>query len=153
MHIGQMGPGYALGRYELLVPIANGGMAHVWAARLRGPRGFQRIVAIKLLSTELSEDREYEAMFLDEARLASRLRHPNVAAILELGEQAGLLYHVVEYVDGEPLSVVGRELQRLPLHFVINIGMQACAGLHAAHELRDASGQRVNLVHRDVSPQ
>ena len=79
-------------------------MATVWAARLKGSRGFQKIVAIKTMLPQLSEDDQFEQMFLDEASLASRIHHPNVVEILDLGEQDGVLYLVMEWVDGEPLS-------------------------------------------------
>jgi eukaryotic-like serine/threonine-protein kinase len=148
-------PGTTLGRYELLVPIAAGGMAQVWAARQHGSRGFSKVVAVKLLLTELIDDPHFQQMFLDEAELASRIKHPNVTQILDLGEQEGVLYQAMEYVDGEPLQAVLREQKSehgLPLDLVVRIVSQACAGLHAAHELRDVDGRLLNLVHRDVTP-
>jgi serine/threonine-protein kinase len=132
-------------------------MATVWAARLKGTRGFQKIVAIKTILPQLSEDPAFEQMFLDEASLASRIRHPNVAQILDLGEEAGVLFLVMDWVDGEPLSAVlkaaSRDTGSIPLPITIRIISQAAAGLHAAHELREESGALVNLVHRDASPQ
>src|SRR5258708_845846 len=100
--------GRVLGRYQLLYPLAAGGMAMVWAARLLGTRGFQRLVAIKTMLPKLSDDPEFEGMFLNEATLAAKIRHPNVVEILDLGEEAGLLYLVMEWIDGEPLSQVLR---------------------------------------------
>jgi serine/threonine-protein kinase len=139
------------------MPIATGGMATVWAARLKGTRGFQKIVAIKTILPQLSEDPQFEQMFLDEASLASRIRHPNVAQILDLGEEAGVLFLVMDWVDGEPLSAVlkaaSRDTGSIPLPITIRIISQAAAGLHAAHELRDESGSLLGLVHRDASPQ
>jgi serine/threonine-protein kinase len=139
------------------MPIATGGMATVWAARLKGTRGFQKIVAIKTILPQLSEDPTFEQMFLDEASLASRIRHPNVAQILDLGEEAGVLFLVMDWVDGEPLSAVlkaaSRDTGSIPLPITIRIISQAAAGLHAAHELRDESGGLLGLVHRDASPQ
>ena len=156
-NLGDVGAGHVLGRYELLMPIATGGMATVWAARLKGSRGFQKIVAIKTILPQLSEDPQFEQMFLDEASLASRIRHPNIAQILDLGEEAGVLFLVMDWVDGEPLSAVlkaaARDVGSIPLPITIRIISQACAGLHAAHELRDESGSLVTLVHRDASPQ
>src|SRR5512145_2986904 len=99
-------PGRVLGRYELLLPIASGGMAMVWVARLKGTRGFQKIVAVKTMLPKLSEDEQFEKMFLDEASLASQIRHPHVVEILDLGEQDHILYLVMEWVDGEPLNVI-----------------------------------------------
>jgi len=151
-----VGPGHVLGRYELLIPIAAGGMAMVWAARLKGTRGFQKIVAVKTMLPRLSEDDQFEQMFLDEASLASQIRHPHVVEILDLGEQDGVLFLVMEWIDGVPLNQImkaAKPLGGVPLPIAVRIVMQACAGLHAAHELRDPNGQLVGLVHRDVSPQ
>jgi eukaryotic-like serine/threonine-protein kinase len=145
-----------LGRYELLVPIGVGGMATVWAARLRGTRGFQKVFAIKTMLPKLSEESDFEQMFLDEASLASQIRHPHVVEILDLGEQDGVLYLVMEWIEGVPLNQLikaARPQGGIPLPIAVRIAMQACAGLHAAHELKDRSGQLVGLVHRDVSPQ
>jgi serine/threonine protein kinase len=94
-------PGDRLDRYELLCPIASGGMATVWLARLRGKRGFEKLFAVKTIRTELHGDQRFQEMFLDEARIASGIQHPNVAQILDLGEQAQVLYLVMEWVDGE----------------------------------------------------
>jgi hypothetical protein len=150
-----MTPGQMLGRYELLVPIAQGGMAAVWAAEQRGPHGFRKTVAIKTMLPQISDDPRFEQMFLDEARVASRIRHPNVVEILDLGEHEDVLYLVMEWVDGESLGTVRRAApdQRLPLPIATRIAADVCAGLHAAHELADEEGRPLSLVHRDVSPQ
>jgi serine/threonine-protein kinase len=145
-----------LGRYELLLPIAAGGMAMVWAARLRGTRGFQKIVAVKTMLPKLSEDDAFEKMFLDEASLASKVRHPNAVEILDLGEQDGVLFLAMEWIDGVPLNTLMKVAKRsggVPPTVAIRIVMQACAGLHAAHELTDGKGKLIGLVHRDISPQ
>ncbi|MGK4004763.1 serine/threonine-protein kinase [Sorangium sp. So ce1036] len=155
----QLLPGKELGQYELLLPIAQGGMATVWAARRKGLRGFQKTVAIKTMLPSLSDDTQFETMFLEEARLASGIHHPNVAEILDLGEQDDILYIVMEWVDGEALSVIARAASKrdvvIPLRILLRILGQACLGLHAAHELRDPlnDDQLLGLVHRDVSPQ
>jgi serine/threonine-protein kinase len=150
-------PGYRLDRYELLCPIASGGMASVWLARLRGKRGFEKLFAIKTIKTELISDPNFQEMFLDEARIASRIIHPNVAQILELGEQADILYIVMEYVDGDSVAKISRlALKRgsaIPPGVALRIVAETCAGLHAAHQLKDASGESLGVVHRDVSPQ
>src|SRR4029453_6468638 len=99
-------PGYWLHRYELLCPIASGGMASVWLARLRGKRGFEKLFAIKTIKTELITDPRYQEMFLDEARIASGIHHPTVAQILDLGEQDDVIYIVMEWVDGESLAKI-----------------------------------------------
>src|SRR5690606_40641300 len=96
--------GLVLGRYELLVPIAAGGMAQVWAARLKGARQFQKIVAVKTMLPKLSEDPQFEQMFLDEASLASQIKHPNAVEIMDLGAQSGILLAVVERLAGVPLT-------------------------------------------------
>ena len=148
--------GQVLGRYELLLPIAKGGMASVWAARLRGTRGFQKMVAIKTMLPGLVDDLHFERMFLDEASLASQVRHPHVIEILDLGEVDRILYLVMEWVDGEPLNIIMKYPATrggIPLAIAVSITAQACRGLHAAHELRDENGALVGLVHRDVSPQ
>jgi eukaryotic-like serine/threonine-protein kinase len=148
--------GQVLGRYELLLPIAKGGMASVWAARLRGTRGFQKMVAIKTMLPGLVDDLHFERMFLDEASLASQVRHPHVIEILDLGEVDRILYLVMEWVDGEPLNIIMKYAATrggIPLAIAVSITAQACRGLHAAHELRDEHGALVGLVHRDVSPQ
>ncbi|MGK3989368.1 protein kinase [Sorangium sp. So ce136] len=145
-----------LGRYELLLPIAAGGMAMVWAARLKGTRGFQKIVAVKTMLPQLSEDDQFERMFLLEAELASQIRHPNAVEILDLGEQDGVLFLAMEWINGVPLSQVMKVSKRwegVPIPIAVRIVVQACAGLHAAHELKDNSGKLVGLVHRDISPQ
>ncbi|MFO0762198.1 MAG: protein kinase [Byssovorax sp.] len=148
--------GLRLGRYELLVPIAKGGMASVWAARLKGPRGFEKIVAVKIMLTDLGDDFDAQTMFLDEARLVAQIRHANVAEVVDFGEEGEALYMIMEWVDGEPLHVIVREAMQhggFPVAVVGQIARQVCAGLHAAHDLRDASGKTIGLVHRDVSPQ
>ncbi len=154
--LGEIQPGQTVGRYEFLVPIAQGGMAAVWAARLKGTRGFSKTVAVKTMLPTISDDPHFEQMFLDEAQLCARIRHPNVVEILDLGEQDDLLYLVMEWVDGEPLSSIRRSAAKadgIPRPIAVKIVAEAAAGLHAAHELKDDSGELVGLVHRDVSPQ
>jgi len=128
----------------------------VWAARLKGTRGFQKIVAVKTMLPKLSEDEQFEQMFLDEASLASEIHHPHVVEILDLGEQQGVLYIVMEWIDGVPLNQLMKAARiegGVPIPVAVRIAMQACAGLQAAHELRNPEGKLVGLVHRDVSPQ
>src|SRR5262245_41234860 len=151
------GRGPVLGRYELLMRVGTGGMATVWAARLRGSRGFQKMVALKTILPMFSADPQYERLFLDEARLTAQVRHPNVAQILDLGEDNGLLYLALEWIDGVSLSQLLRAVEesgtQIPLPVAIRIARKADAGPPAAHELRDTEGELVGLVHRDVSPQ
>src|SRR6516165_2083559 len=122
--------GYRLERYELLCPIASGGMAEVWLARLRGKRGFEKLFAIKTIKTELIDDVRFQEMFLDEARIASGIQHPNVAQILDLGEQDEVLYIVMEWVDGESLAKIRRLANKrkkpMPLGVTLRIMADAC---------------------------
>jgi serine/threonine protein kinase len=148
-----MVPGRRLGNYELLCPIARGGMAEVWMARLVGTRGFQKPVAIKIMLPAIREDADSERMFLSEASLASRIHHPNVVEILDLGEEEDMLYLVMEWVHGEPLSAVLSAMTGpMPFSIAVGIGHQIARGLHAAHELAGDDGGLIGLVHRDVSP-
>jgi eukaryotic-like serine/threonine-protein kinase len=153
----KLAPGMVLGRYELLLPIAQGGMATVWAARQKGSRGFQKTVAIKTMLPALTDDPQFEQMFLDEAGLAAKIHHPNVAEILDLGEEQEILYIVMEWVDGEALSTIHKAARKnntqIPLRIALRIISQATAGLHAAHEMKDENDIALELVHRDVSPQ
>ena len=148
--------GSALGRYELLLPIARGGMAQVWAARLHGTRGFQKVVAIKTILSGAIDDARMEEMFLVEAELAAQIHHPNVVGTIDLGEHEGVLYLVMEWVDGESLNQLMAKAARqggVPLAIGVNLIGQACKGLYAAHTLRDDQGALLGVVHRDVSPQ
>src|SRR4051812_49270850 len=104
-------PGKTLGRYELILPLAAGATASVWAARLTGSR-IDKIVAVRAMLTEFLDDVEAESMFLDEAKLLSRIRHPNVTTVLDFGEEPDALYIVMEWVDGEPLQIVAREARQ-----------------------------------------
>lgn len=131
-------------------------MGRVHLARAVGMAGFERIVAIKHCHPHLLADEEFVAMFLDEARLAARIHHPNVVPTLDVG-QSDVLYLVMEYVEGDTLSRLIREARRtgavMPVEVVLRIAMDALAGLQAAHELRDGKGNPLRVVHRDVTPQ
>ena len=146
-----------LGRYELLRPIAKGGMATVYLGRVSGEGGFERLVAIKLMHPHIADDQEFVSMFLDEARLAARIRHPNVVSTIDVDRSSDGLFLVMELVEGHALHAIIRHLalarQSMPLDVGIRIIVDLLEGLHAAHELQDADGTPLNLVHRDVSPQ
>jgi serine/threonine protein kinase len=150
-------PGTVLDRYELLCTIARGGMAHVWLGRFRGKHGFEKLVAVKTILPEHALDERFRNMFLDEAKIASGVEHPNVAKILDLGEWRDCLYLVMEYVDGDSLSRLRRSVEKrnikLPLPLALRILADTCAGLQAAHDLRSEDNSLLNVVHRDVSPQ
>ncbi len=144
-------------RYELVGEIASGGMATVYLARLTGVGGFQRFVAMKRLHPHLANEKEFVEMFLDEARIAARIHHPNVVPILEVGASTVGYYLVMEYIEGDTLArLLARAAtrgKRLPIPIALRIALDMLSGLHAAHELRDDAGEAVQLVHRDVSPQ
>ncbi|MEM9188959.1 MAG: serine/threonine-protein kinase [Myxococcota bacterium] len=145
-----------LGRYELFYELGRGGMATVFLARMRGAGGFQRWFAIKRVHENLAGDREFIDMFLDEARIAAAVQHPNVAQVFDLGEADGRYYIAMEYLHGEPLHrVVGRagsDGKTLRPELVAHIGARAAEGLHHAHEATNERGEPLHLVHRDVSP-
>ena len=132
-------------------------MASVHYGRLLGPIGFSRTVAIKRLHPHYARNAEFVAMFIDEARLAARIRHPNVVPTLDVVATHGELFLVMEYVQGETLSRLLRATatggQRIPAPIVATIMCGALDGLHAAHEAVDERGMPLNIVHRDVSPQ
>jgi len=150
-----------VGRYRLCFEIASGGMASVYLARAEGPAGFEKLVALKRIHPHLAKEREFVEMFLDEARLASRISHPNVCAVFDFGEADGANFITMEFLLGESLSRVWKVLStnegeqdwarvaRLSARIVAD----AAEGLHAAHELRGDDGNSLNVVHRDVSPQ
>jgi serine/threonine protein kinase len=147
--------GDTLGSYELLSRVGQGGMATVWAARRLGARGFSKIVALKTMLAALGDDVDLQRMFLSEARIAARIRHPNVVETLDLGEHDGALYLVMEWVDGETLAAVMKSAcQRggVPRRIALAIIAAACTGVHAAHELRDEDDRPLGIVHRDVTP-
>jgi hypothetical protein len=145
-----------LGRYELIGHLATGGMAEIHLARLAGEAGFEKIVVVKRLLPELVASPTYVAMFLDEGKLVARLDHPNVCEVHELGREGAEYYLAMPYLDGvsvQELIAQPRDPDRIgELRVAAGVIAQACAGLHHAHELRDADGAPAGLVHRDVSP-
>ena len=141
-------------KYELVQAVARGGMGSVWAAKLHGPHGFEKIVAIKTVLPELAGDANVRAMFLDEARLASAIDHRNVARVLDFLEHDEALYLVMEWVDGISLMALHERLAgaRIPMGVALRVLADVCAGLQAAHELEYTDGEPCGVVHRDVSP-
>ena len=150
-----------MGRYRLCFELASGGMATVYLARAEGPAGFEKLVALKRIHPHLAKETEFVEMFLDEARLASRVNHPNVCSVFDFGEADGTYYIAMEFVLGETvgrlLKALSRDRARMdhPMFpgFVARIIADACEGLHAAHQLKGDKGQPLNVVHRDISPQ
>jgi serine/threonine protein kinase len=149
--------GDAVGRYSLLAKIATGGMAEIWLAKQAGPRGFEKVVVIKRIVDSLSQDPDFVEMFLDEARIAAQLNHPTIVQIYDLGEHAGAYYIAMEYLPGENLSAIARSGVKtgapLPVPYAVKIIAQACEGLGHAHGRIGVGGRKLNVVHRDVSPQ
>jgi eukaryotic-like serine/threonine-protein kinase len=132
-------------------------MATVYLGRLVGPVGFSRTVAIKRLHPQFARDPEFVAMFLDEARVAARIRHPNVVPTLDVVATEGELFLVMDYVQGEALSQLFRAVRAkggaVPAPVAVNILLGVLHGLHAAHEATNERGEALGIVHRDVSPQ
>jgi serine/threonine protein kinase len=147
-----------VGRYAIFDEIASGGMATVHFGRLLGPVGFTRTVAIKRLHPQFAKDPEFVSMFLDEARVAARIRHMNVVPTLDVITTDGELFLVMDYVQGESLSrlwrAVGADGQGglMPVPVAVSILSGVLQGLHAAHEAKNERGEPLGLVHRDVSP-
>ena len=146
-----------LGRYLIHKQLASGGMASVYLGRLVGPAGFSRAVAIKRLHPHLAHDPQFVGMLLDEARIAARVRHPNVVPTVDVVSERSELFIVMEYVHGEPLGRILRRLRecgdgRVPHAVASAIAVGMLAGLHAAHEATSEDLQPLGVVHRDVSP-
>jgi serine/threonine-protein kinase len=143
-----------VGRYEVLLRIARGGMGTVYLARITGEGGFRRLFALKVVRDHLSQNDEYVRMLLQEARIASRLHHPNVVGIVDIGTLANQHYLVMDYVEGCTFSELLKVHRRTrPPHLIIPIVLDALTGLHAAHTLVDDDGVPLTLVHCDFSPQ
>lgn len=143
--------------YEVLGELATGGMATVYLGRLRRAMGFSRLVAIKCMHPQYAKDPSFASMFVDEARLTARLRHPNVVPTLDIVNEGGQLLIVMEYVEGESLAGLLRLVQdagdRIPVPVACAIIHDLLLGLHEAHEARDDDGAALAIIHRDVSPQ
>ena len=146
----------ALGEYTVLHKVADGGMATVFLGRKEGAAGFERLVAIKCCHAHLRSNAAFREMFLEEARLAARIHHPNVVATFDVRD-GDPLYLVMEFVDGESLARLVRFASKkgftLPIEIVLHVMADVLLGLHAAHETKDADGSPLGLVHCDVSPQ
>lgn len=150
-----------VGRYEICFELAAGGMATIYLARSEGPGGFRKPCVLKCIHPHLVRDAGFVEMFLDEARLASRINHPNVCSVYDFGFADNTYFIAMEFLVGETVGRLCKlteqrpELVPLPMHaaYVARIIADAAQGLHAAHELRGDDGAFLNLVHRDVSPQ
>ncbi|WP_437677401.1 serine/threonine protein kinase [Sorangium sp. So ce131] len=146
---------HGLRKYRPIAEIGRGGMADVCLAVAQGPAGFNKLVVLKRARVELCEDADILAMFLDEARLAARLNHPNVVQTYEVGDDGARFFIAMEYLDGQPLGSLRARVGHgnVPLPLQVRVLCDALAGLHYAHELRDFDGTPIRVVHRDVSPQ
>ncbi len=148
--------GIPFGRYQLLKKIASGGMGQVLLAK-KGEDDFEKLVVLKRILPHLVEDEEFFTMFRDEAKITMRLDHPNIARINEFGVENGVHYIEMEYVAGEDLRRIEKRAaavgKGIPIGIIIRIIAEAAAGLDFAHKARDAKGEPLHLVHRDVSPQ
>jgi eukaryotic-like serine/threonine-protein kinase len=148
--------GKEIGRYVIGEKIASGGMANVHIGRIRGAAGFVRSVAIKSLHPALTKDADTVATLIDEAHVASNIRHPKVVPILDVLTESGELFLVMEYVHGESLAQlikeVGARRGLVPIEIAVGIVVDFLEGLHAAHEATDQEGKALEIVHRDVAP-
>lgn len=146
-----------IGRYEIVGLLATGGMAEIFLGKLIGPSGFERPVVVKRVLPHLARVPSFVDMFVDEARIVAGIHHPNVVQVQELAHEADELFLVMEYLEGESVGSLTRRLagrgDTLEYALAAFLVAEACAGLHAAHELKDDEGYPRDLVHRDVSPQ
>ena len=145
-----------VGRYELLHPLGCGGMAEVFKARASGPAGFEREMVVKRILPQYTRDPDFVRMFADEARILGMMHHANVVQAYEFGEDSGTLYLALEYVEGPSLSKILRTLRAanrpMPPVIVAYVAREICRALDYVHKLENADGQRMDVVHRDVTP-
>ena len=146
----------SLGKYQLLKKIAVGGMAEIWVARSAGISGVEQVCVVKRILPELATNADFVRMFLDEARIAATLNHPNLAQMYDVGEANGRPFIAMEYLHGEDVRSVRKALRptrgRMPVEHALNVIMGVAAGLHYAHEKVGFDGRPLNVVHRDISP-
>jgi serine/threonine-protein kinase len=142
-------------KYHPILELGRGGMAEVYLAVTLGQGGFTKLVVLKKTRAEFSQDPEFVTMFLDEARLAARLNHPNVVQTYEVGQEGNQYFIAMEYLDGQPLNRarnIGTKREPMPLLLHLQVLCGVLAGLHHAHELCDFDGTPLQVVHRDISP-
>jgi serine/threonine-protein kinase len=145
-----------LGRYELLARLATGGMGEIFLARLEGAEGFEKLYVVKRILAHLADDARFRGMLIAEARIASKMSHPNICQVFELGETDGQLYIVMEYLEGVSLLPLLRRFSRenvaLDLGFVAGVIQQVTDAMNYAHDLKDRDGEVLGIIHRDVTP-
>jgi serine/threonine protein kinase len=149
-----------VGPYRLCIELASGGMASVYLARPDLGSGRASVLAVKIIHPHLAADADFVQMFMDEAELASQIRHANVCSVLDYANEDGEYYIAMEYLLGESLMGIWNRISRGPCddrvrlsRCVAHILSDACEGLHAAHQLTDVNGESLDIVHRDVSPE
>ena len=143
------------GKFRVLAELGQGGSSRVWLSAMRGPRGFNKLVVLKSMKDELKSEPDLAQMFLNEAKLAAQLSHPNIVQTYEVFEHEGRPVIVMEYLDGQALATIlsrSRPSGGFSQHFQLRVLSEALAGLHAAHELKDYDRVALEVVHRDVSP-
>jgi serine/threonine-protein kinase len=154
MGVANAAAAHGFGKYSLVAKLATGGMAEIFLARLLGAAGFEKLVCIKRILPYLAKDPQLVQMFLAEARIAAQISHPNVCQVFELGEIGGRYFIAMEYLEGVPFSCFRRR-DLYPAdpdpRLVAGLGVQACEGLHHAHQLKRPDGSLLEVVHRDVS--
>src|SRR5712692_7821061 len=145
-----------LGKYKLVKLIASGGMAEVYLARQAGAAGFEKLVCLKRILPHLARDKQFVEMFLNEARLAAQLDHPNIVSIFDLGEANGNYFIAMEFIDGPSLRAIHKRAEErgefLPIPEILKIISMAAGGLQYAHDLTGPDQKPLGLVHRDISP-
>ncbi len=144
-----------IGKYRVLARLGHGGMARVLLTMAEGPHGFNKLLVVKELREELAHDPEFLAMFMDEARIAARLNHPNIVQTYEIANDGERYFIAMEYLEGQPLNAIFRRVGRrhIPLEIHLRVIADVLAGLEHAHALADFDGSPFGIVHRDVSPQ
>ncbi len=144
------------GKYLLLKRIGLGGMAEIFLAKQLGVKGFEKLVVIKRILDQFASERDYVEMFLDEARIASSLNHPNVVQIFDLGQVESSFFIAMEFIAGHDLMALLRKFaarrEALPPELAAYVVASACEGLHYAHTKKDLQGRPLGIVHRDISP-
>src|SRR4051812_32745119 len=152
-----VGVGSHLGKYEIIKRLATGGMAEIFLARVSGLPGFHKMVVIKRILPQLATKSDFIEMFLDEARIAATLQHPNVVQMYDVGVVDGNYFIAMEYLHGEDVRSLMKQIrkngEKLPLEHALNIIIGIASGLHYAHEKVGFDGKPLHIVHRDVTPQ
>jgi serine/threonine protein kinase len=145
------------GKYLILGKIATGGMAEMYQAKITSVEGFEKLVAIKKILPNLTQDQNLVKMFIDEAKLAAMLFHQNIVQIYDLGSMEGAYFIAMEYIHGKDLRVLTRKAKErnlpLPLEYALYITSRICSGLDYSHNIKDLQGNSLGLIHRDISPQ